>query len=202
MIGFILLTIMLIGGFIFLIVPLYRSPKQEVSLKITKFSTKDIKAILIFVSTLRTGEPLESLLAHQVLSQMTSNNNGTKFAWLIHGDISNEEGSSYYNTYQLTKKFRSDTFKIQTYGVDNAFETKEIFILANKILTQENFGIRPKDIVCDCTSGTKLVTLGITLAAVRNGRLVYFLKGDTGEATEYIEIDTEIFADTIKAVEE
>jgi len=169
---FTLLAIMLIAGFVFLLVQVKPPKNKNISLKITKFPTKDIKAIILFVPTLRKGEGLEKLLAYKILSQLTNNGSSAKYVWLIHGDLSTEEGASYYNTHQLVKSFKSDRIRIQTHSIENIFDASEVFLLVNKVLSSESLEVKPRDIVCDCTSGTKLVTLGIALASMSNGRFI------------------------------
>lgn len=190
---FILLAVMLIGGFIFLALPIKLPKNKNLSLQISQFPTKDIRAIVLFVPTLRKDEELEKLLAYKILSQLSNDKTSTKHVWLIHGDLSTEEGASYYNTHQLVKNFKSSKIRIQTYSIENIFDASEVFLMVNKILSSENLEVKTRDIVCDCTSGTKLVTLGIALASMSNGRLVYFPKTETDDAREYIEINTEVF---------
>ncbi len=191
----ILLAIILVGGFIFLLLPLrFFKDQQSASLKIVKFPTEDIKAIIMLVGKSRRDEAFENLLTYKVLTHMSSGqNNITKQAWLVHGDISNEEGASYHNTYRLVQKFKSDSLKIHTSNIENIFDASEAFSIVNRIFASDNLRISSKDIVCDCTGGTKLMTLGMALACVGNRRLIYFPKGELEDASEYLEIDTNFF---------
>jgi hypothetical protein len=117
---FILLTIMLIGGFVFLLVQVRQPKSKNIPLRIAKLPTKDIKAIILFVPTLRKDEPLESLLAYKALSHLARDNTSTKYVWLIHGDLLSEEGASYYNTQQIVRRFKSDRIRIEPHSMSIA----------------------------------------------------------------------------------
>lgn len=193
----ILLAIMLMSGFVFLLIPVKYFKRSDSSLKITRFSTIDIKAIILFVGTSRSGETLEDLLAYKILNLMSSHNRELqKQVWLIHGDISDQQGASYYNTYQLVKRFKSEYFNIHPYGIEDIFDANETFRLVNRIFLDVE-DIKHTEIVCDCTSGTKLMTLGMALACIGKRRLIYFPKTTEGDAKEYIEIDTKTFLRSI-----
>jgi hypothetical protein len=91
--------------------------------------------------------------------------------------------------------------RIEPHSIENIFDASEVFLLVHKILNSENLEVNPRDIACDCTSGTKLITLGIAIASMSNGRLIYFPKTETDDASEYIEIKTEVFRKSLQPLE-
>lgn len=196
---FVLLAFMLVGGLFFLILPTSQKADKESLLTIKKHLTNEIKAIVLFVADLKQDEPLEELLAYKVLSHLKSgiNKENLKHVWLLHSDISSGNGSSYSSAAQLSKKFKSEKLKIHTYVIEDVFDANTIFPVVRRILRSENFGVSSKNVVCDCTAGTKFVTLGIALASFGNARLIYFPSGGANDASEYIEIDTRVFIESL-----
>lgn len=182
-----LLFFFLLIGIVFLFVPINTDKKQSFSLEVAGLPTKEIKAIIMFISLPKPDDSLENSLPYHILSQMSSQKDQKKMAWLIHGD------DSFLNAYGLLKKFENENFSIQLCRIKNIYDARETFLITNNILLSENHGINPKNIVCDSTSGPKPVTIGITLAAIRSSKLIYFPKISPDTSKEYIEVKTDIF---------
>lgn len=142
---------------------------------------------------------MENLLAYKVLSHLESgiNKENLKYAWLLHSDISSGNGSSYSSAVQLSRQFKSEKLKIYSHVIEDVFDANTIFPVVRRILGSENFGVPSKEVVCDCTAGTKFVTLGIALASFGSARLIYFPFGGTNDASEYVEIDTRVFIESL-----
>lgn len=193
---FLLLTVMLAGGAIFVWIPINQRKRENSSLTIRQNLTKELRAIILFVSDLGKDGTLEGLLAYKVLTQLESSStaNAPKYVWLLHSDISSGDGSSYESAYKISKKFKSAQLQISSYVVDNVLDANTVFPIVRKIISSENFGIPPNEIVCDCTSGTKPITLGMALASFGSAKIIYFPRRGVNEpANEYTEIDAGVF---------
>jgi len=199
---FILLAVMLTGGLIFISLPVYkkRSDRQP-SLTIKKNLTKELRAIILFVSNFRQNETLEDLLAYKVLAQLdsSSSSRNPKHVWLLHSGISSGDGSSYLSASHIAKKFKSEKIKISSYVIDDVFDANTVFPVVRRILASEDSGVPANEIVCDCTAGTKLITLGMALASFGRARIIYFSSGGANDASEYIEIDSRVFLESLYA---
>jgi hypothetical protein len=184
MTNIIVLSFLLIAAFVFVILPMkffVSSTKKTIELK--EMQTSEISSIIMFVSKLKKDKQFQDLLAYKILSHMKKN---TKFksACLIHSGISKDDGSSYENAYKLHAEFNDEKFLITTLPISDIFDIEESFNAVNKILLSDD--IPTKDIICDFTSGTKPMSLGMTVACIGEKRLVYFPGED---ATKYLHIN-------------
>ena len=75
--------------------------------------------------------------------------------------------------------------------MDDIFDANESFQLINDIFSRQLYGTNPRQVVCDLTSGTKLMSLGMALACVGDRKLIYFPKTEKDDAAQYIHIDTQ-----------
>jgi len=165
----VILTMMLVVGGIFILLPLKLFRQKEDSfLRIDESqSTKDIQAIIMFVGTLniKKGLGIETLLPYKVLMQMSKGPSSVKkFVWLLHGPIDQEPGSSYGNAGKLAFEFRSEQMSINSIVIDDIFnDVSAFFAEVDKVFTEKNKGIPLRDIVCDCTGGQFQNSLSIWL---------------------------------------
>lgn len=193
----ILLASMLLGGLIFVCIPTDRRDKGYTSLKITKSLTSELKAIVLFVSEPRPNETVEDLLAYKVLAQIDSSRESAypRHVWLLHSHISSGDGSSYRSASLISKRFNSKEIQVHTRVIDDVLDANTVFPVIRDILRTRCPGVREGDIVCDCTSGTKLVTLGTALASFGDAKIVYFPRGagQKDDASEYVEIGAGVF---------
>jgi len=189
----IILSIILVFGAIFLFVPTgYFVSATEKALRLEHFDTMDIVAIVMFVSSRKEDENLEDLVAFKILTQMTNGKNvEAKRGWLIHGGTIDKEGSSYRNTIELITTFKGSGIKLKPAAMDDVFDVNESFQLINDIFSRQLYGTNPRQVVCDLTSGTKLMSLGMALACGGDRKLIYFPKTEKDDAAQYIHIDTQ-----------
>jgi len=88
---------------------------------------------------------------------------------------------------------------INSIVIDDIFnDVSAFFAEVDKVFTEKNKGIPLRDIVCDCTGGPKLASLGMALACLDRRRLIYFPRIDANDASEYMEIDTKNLWESIK----
>lgn len=191
MINIVFLFFLLFISLIFILLPIkYFIPSDKKKIDLEEVATRDITSIIMFVSNLKKGEELSDLLSYKILLQM-ENNNKDKNVWLIHSSISKNTFSSYINAYALRSKFNASNFKIKTKQIDEIFNIEENFNVVNSILSsEENRNIR-NNILCDFTSGTKPMSLGMAIACVGKKRLVYFPKTKDNDARKYLYINLE-----------
>jgi len=189
----ILLSAMLIAGAVFLFMPLrFFAPEKEKTLATNRYDTAQIGGIVMFVSSRRKEEKLEDLLAYKILTQMAEGiSKKVKRAWLIHGGTLDEEGSSYRNTVELISAFKTSGIRIKPVGIDDIFDANESFQLIDDIFRRQLYGMNPRDVVCDFTSGTKLMTLGMALACAGDKKLIYFPKTNESDGRQYLHVDTQ-----------
>jgi hypothetical protein len=158
-------------------------------LELDEKNTKDIVSIIMFVSKLNEDEAIEDLLSYKILNQMCKSSKN-KSVWLIHSAISSENNSSYKNAYALYERFRKNKdIEIDTKAVVDIYNMEESFNVVNNILTSA----KAKNILCDFTSGTKPMSLGMALACINDQRLVYFPKTDKNNAEKYLHINIKEF---------
>jgi hypothetical protein len=192
----ILLAAILAGGAIFLLIPtrVFVGAKEK-ELSLSPHRTSDIQGIVMFVSKRRNEERLEDVLAYKILSHMaTGKNPEKKRAWLIHGGTVDEPGSSYRNTVELITRFKDSGIKLKPVGIDDIFDANESFKLVNDIFARQLYGMNSRQVICDFTSGTKLMTLGMALACAGDKKLVYFPEKKEADAAEYQHVDTQTIA--------
>ncbi|MBU0654636.1 MAG: hypothetical protein KJ914_05810 [Gammaproteobacteria bacterium] len=187
MIILIILFALLFAALGFLIAPMsFFVDKKIKELSLKEMPTSEISSIIMFVSDIKEDKDISELLAYKILCQMVKNKN-KKNIWLIHSPISDRKGSSYQNTYNLVNQFQNDNFNISTQGIKDVFDIKESFNVINNILDLTK---NDKEIICDFTSGTKPMSLGMALACIGEKRLVYFPKTDQDDASKYLHINT------------
>jgi len=189
MTNIIILLSLLLVALIFVALPrsyFLSSSKKKINLE--EVSTSEIASIIMFVSNLQQNEDVSCLLSYKILSQM-NNNNKKKKVWLIHSSISKDDNSSYVNAYNLKTQFTSNNFKIETRGIDDIFDIEESFNVVNSILSVENKRPRKDKILCDFTSGTKPMSLGMASACVGGKQLVYFPKSKDNDANNFLHVN-------------
>lgn len=174
---------LLLAALVFLVAPIsFFLGRQEKNLNLREMPTQEIASIVMFVSDLKDDRDIAELLAYKILDQMRKSQK-KKSVWLIHSPISNKKGSSYENAYKLRETFNDEKFHIDTKGVRNAFDIKESFNVITDIL---NSTADSRSIICDFTSGTKPMSLGMALACRGEVRLVYFPQTEKNDASSYL----------------
>lgn len=158
-------------------------------LKIKELPFESIKAIVLFVAHSPSNKSVEDLLSFRCLEKLSQiETNKTRYVWLLHGDISTDEKSSYNNTGKLSKQFESNNLKIIPRAIGNVNDLKEVFSIVNSIVDHiSEYNIERDDIVCDYTAGPKAISIGMTLACLGNLRLAFYPQNN---GQSYNEIDT------------
>lgn len=181
------LGIMLLAGMIFLFITPQKSKKQKSSLKTKALSISDIKGLILLASTKRPDVELEKILAYKILEMFSGQQQaGEKNIWLV-SDSNFSDNSSYQNALKLKDTFQTEYIRIEVEDVKDIDDPDIIFAKINSIynFAKHDIGIDENEIVCDCTGGSKIMTIGMALASMGGRRLVYFDKSDN-----YVEIDT------------
>lgn len=182
-----ILSMMLIAGFLFVYIPFEKKEFITKNLKISGNKTQNIQNLILFVSDRREGETLDATLGYKVLLQMSRNQKNTKCIWLLHSPIESGEYSSYATANQLYQRFHVGRMDIKAQLIKDIYNPEESYRITETIL-QENKHLLPNKLVCDCTAGTKTVTLGIALAAMDKAKMIYFAKDHPKDSSSYKEI--------------
>lgn len=185
----ILLFILLFVAAIFIILPLHFFSSDSIKkLKLKEVSTTDIVSIIMFVGTIKDNDDISSFLPYKIISHMKNSIIVKKRVWLIHSSISNEPGSSYQNACELSLLFSSENLIINTQCINNIFSIEESFNIVSGILSNNQNS--KNDILCDFTSGTKTMSLGMALACIGDKRLIYFPHTKDNDAIKFLHMNT------------
>lgn len=188
------LALMLFLGFIFLVVH-RESKKSESSLKTKELALGEIKALVMLVSDNRSHKQIEEIRDYKILQKLAElHQNPPIPVWLISDADSSNADSSYNVALRLKHVFGEKFHWIRIEDIRDINDPNQVFAAINRIFAsaQNEIGLQERDLVCDCTGGIKLMSIGMALACVGKRRLVYLTKDD-----KYLEIDLQNLLDTI-----
>lgn len=186
---------MLLGGLFFLFITPRKEQNRKSSLKKRSLSIPDIKGFIILSSNKPPEVNFEEILAYKIIKIISEQQkcNKKKNIWLL-SDSDYSANSSYQNALKLKKEFETENLKITVEDIKEINDPDKIFSKIHSIynFAQHDICIKENEIVCDCTGGSKIMTIGMALASMGGRRLVYFDKSDN-----YVEIDTKYLFDSI-----
>jgi hypothetical protein len=188
------LALMLFLGFIFLVVH-RESRKSEPSLKTKELALSEISALVMLVSDNRSHKQFEEMRDYKILQNLAEvHQNPPIPVWLISDADSSNADSSYNIALKLKHTFGEKFLWVRVEDVRDINDPNHVFAAINRIFTsaQNESGLQERDLVCDCTGGIKLMSIGMALACVGKRRLVYLTKDD-----KYLEIDLQNLLDSI-----
>lgn len=145
---------------------------------------KNAKALILFVGVFKpaNGQTLKNLPAYTILENLHRVGGATR-VWLVHShqDLGDEAGSSFDNAFELFKKFNNDKLRIQleSINVSDVFSSESlnaVFDVVNKIYQEgcQLHALSEAEILCDCTGGHKMISIGMALTCTAQRRLAYF----------------------------
>lgn len=184
-ISFILGLMLFLAGISLVLNKEKNSNKSE--LKIKDISIPEINALILLVSKRDLKKNIKTVITYKVLEKISRMRENKKtYIWLISDEIYTE-GSSYQVAQDLKKHFSLEYLKIKIEPLENIYDPNKVFSQINQVFNfaEKELKMPDSEIICDFTGGNKQMSIGMTLACLGRGRLVYFTEKDT-----YTEIDT------------
>jgi len=182
-----------------------RDSRSSLETRSFSSSMSDIKYLIILVSPISTD--IQKVVTYEAIDKLMEKRRGKEtYIWLIaDSEVSKESTSSYGAALEIKKKFQKSNKRLNVVEVQNINNPSEVFdkIIQASDDAKKNMLVEAEEVVFDCTGGTKLMTIGMTLACLSSGgTLVYFSKDETREG-KYLEIDTKsLRTSMLKSIED
>lgn len=188
------LFFLLILGTIFVFTPLPKKNTQF-DLKSSEVPFSEISSLILLASPRKKENP-KGNVTFEVVQQFVDACSANKLIkiWLI-SDSDHQDNSSYKNSLDIKKEFERNDISISVEDIKDPKNAKDVFRKTNDIFASEASKIDDSssisDIFCDCTGGTKPMAIGLTLACLNKGRLVYYVD------KKYQEVDTKFLLSSL-----
>lgn len=180
-----------------LFIPIIDREKQRenrIEIETLAIQNQNIKGIILLVGDFsrkvsRESYDIEQELIFRLIEKLTKENQNMKYVWLVHQDIRESKGSPSYVARLIRDKYKDKFKEVIRKPIDDPFNTQNTYDVVSDIYTEatKKFSLKEEEIACDCTGGTKTMSIGASLAcSSRSRKLVYCTKKENGDTLLHI----------------